>query len=83
MAFNELRAPVLARQEAQNQVRDATLRRAQDAGYVLPPSAVNPSMGGNAAESFAGKSALNQEAQRLRLNVLSGLDYLSGNLTSQ
>lgn len=61
--FNAARAPSLAREQAQNQVRDATLRPAQEAGYVLPPSAVRPTAVGNAVESFAGKAALKQEAE--------------------
>lgn len=62
MAYNELTAPSRAAAQAQNQVRDATLKKAQDAGYVLPPSQVNPGVAGNTLESFAGKAALNQEA---------------------
>ena len=61
--FNAVRAPALAREQAQNQVRDATLRTAQDAGYVLPPSSIKPTAVGNVAESFAGKAALKQEAE--------------------
>ena len=61
-SLNAVRAPGLAREQAQNQVRDATLRPAQDAGYVIPPSAIKPTATGNAVESFAGKAALKQEA---------------------
>lgn len=61
--FNASRAPGLAREQAQNQVRDATLRPAQDAGYVLPPSAIKPTAVGNVVESVAGKAALRQEAE--------------------
>lgn len=45
-----------------NQLRDASLREAQEAGYVVPPSQVRPTFLGNRAESVAGKAALNQEA---------------------
>ena len=72
-AFNAARAPMLAQKEAQNTVRDATLNRAQNAGYVLPPSTVNPTMIGNAAESFAGKAALKQEAELRNQQVTNSL----------
>ncbi len=72
-AYNAVRAPGLAQQQAQNQVRDASLKPAQEAGYVLPPSAVNPTMLGNAAESFAGKAALTQEAQLKNQQVTNRL----------
>lgn len=72
-AFNAARAPTLARQEAQNTVRDATLRPAQDAGYVLPPSAIKPTAVGNAIESFAGKTALKQEAEIRNQQVTNAL----------
>jgi hypothetical protein len=60
MAYNEARAPSLARQQAQNTVRDQTLQKAQDEGLKVIPSHVNPGMVGNAAESLAGKAALRQ-----------------------
>jgi len=62
-AFNASRAPALATAQAQNVVRDATLKSAQDAGYVLPLSSVKPTAAGNVVESFAGKAALKQEAE--------------------
>lgn len=71
--FNAVRAPGLAREQAQNQVRDATLRPAQDAGYVLPPSAVKSTAVGNAVESFAGKAALKQEAELKNQQVTNRL----------
>lgn len=61
MAYNELRAPSLARAKAQNTVRDATLKEAQDAGYKVIPSQVNPSLPGTVIESAAGKAALKQQ----------------------
>ena len=54
-------AAALARQQ-QNTVRDQTLRAAQKAGYVVPPSAVEPTFLGNRLESLAGKAAVGQEA---------------------
>lgn len=72
-AFNAARAPTLATQKAQNTVRDATLNKAQDAGYVLPGSAVQPSAVGNAVESFAGKAAMKQEAELKNQQVTNRL----------
>jgi len=71
--YNRLREPSLRAAEARNQVRDATLREAQDKGYVLPPSQVNPTAVGNAVESFAGKAALKQEAELKNQQVTNRL----------
>ena len=60
--YNAMRQPGLQRQQQQNQVRDATLREAQEAGYVLPPSQVQATFLGNRAESLSGKAALDQSA---------------------
>jgi hypothetical protein len=60
--YNAVRAPSLARQQQQNVIRDATLKEAQDAGYAVVPSQVNPSFVGNRLESVAGKAAMNQDA---------------------
>lgn len=57
----ENQASALAAQ-SRNAVRDKTLADAQKAGYVIPPSAVNPSGANKALESFAGKAAIGQEA---------------------
>lgn len=62
-AYNTARAPALAAARERNAVRDATLKDAQDAGYKTIPSQVNPSVAGNALESFAGKAALKQGAE--------------------
>lgn len=48
--------------QSQNAVRDATLKEATEAGYVVPPSAVRPSFWNKRAESIAGKAAVGQEA---------------------
>ena len=72
-AYNAARAPSLAAAEQRNQVRDATLKDAQDKGYVLPQSHVNPTAVGNAAESFAGKAALKQEAELKNQQVTNRL----------
>lgn len=72
-AFNAARASGLAQEQAQNQVRDASLKPAQDAGYVLPPSAIRPTAAGNVAESMAGKAALRQEAELKNQQVTNRL----------
>lgn len=72
-AYNAARAPALAREQAQNQVRDRTLQPAQDAGYVLPPSAIRPTAAGNVVESFAGKSAIKQESELKNQQVTNRL----------
>lgn len=48
--------------KSQNSVKDETLAMAKEAGYVVPPSAVEGSWLGNRIEGIAGKAALNQEA---------------------
>lgn len=62
MAYNEVRAPVLARQQAENAVRDSTLKAAQNEGYKVIPSHVNPGMAEGAIESMGGKAAIRQQA---------------------
>ena len=42
--------------------RNLTLKDAQDAGYKVAPSSVNPSFVNNRLESLAGKAAVKQEA---------------------
>lgn len=56
------RESVVQNQQTQNAVRDETLRAAREAGYVVPPSAVNPSATNKILESVAGKAAVGQEA---------------------
>jgi hypothetical protein len=45
-----------------NAARDATVREAQAAGYVLPPTHIKPSLLNRAAEGFAGKLTTQQAA---------------------
>lgn len=52
----------LARLQSRNQVADETLRMGREAGYVVPPSAVNDSFIGRRLESIGGKAAVGQEA---------------------
>lgn len=60
--YNEMRAPSLQRQQAQNVVRDETLKRAHEEGYVTPPSQVNSTFLGNRLEGLSGKAALDQDS---------------------
>lgn len=62
-----------ATKEAQNSVRDATLKAGQQAGYVVPPSAVNPSWINKRLESLAGKAAVGQEAAVRNQDVTNAL----------
>jgi hypothetical protein len=45
-----------------NAVREATIAEGHEAGYVTPPSRVNPSLLNNVVESFAGKAAIGQQS---------------------
>lgn len=56
------RESAAAARQSQNSVRDKTLRDAMAEGYVVPPSAVNPSNTNKVLESVAGKAAVGQEA---------------------
>jgi hypothetical protein len=49
--------------ESANAVRDTTLKTSQDAGYVVPPTATNPSLVNTALESASGRYATKQAAQ--------------------
>lgn len=60
--YNAARAPSLARDEARNAVRDETLRRGVDAGYVTPPSASGGGFVSRRLESIGGKAAIGQQA---------------------
>jgi hypothetical protein len=48
--------------EAQNAVRDATLKEARKVGYVVPPSSSNPTALNRAVEGISGKAATQQSA---------------------
>lgn len=52
----------LATQQGQNAERDATIRAAREAGYLIPPSSVNPSFKNQILESISGKIATAQTA---------------------
>jgi hypothetical protein len=61
-AYNAARAPSLARQEAENSVRDRTLKEAREEGYVVPPSSSGGGFLSRRLESIAGKAAVGQES---------------------
>jgi histone H3/H4 len=63
----------LAAQKAQNAVRDTTMAEAQKAGYVLPPSQVNPTTMNRLAEGFAGKLTTAQNAAAKNQTVTNKL----------
>lgn len=62
-----------ATRQGQNALRDATLKAGRDAGYVLPPSAVEPGFFTNRLESIAGKAALGQQASHQNQEVTNRL----------
>jgi hypothetical protein len=63
----------LSTSQAANSVRDATLKTAQDAGYVFPPSQVNPSALNRIAEGFAGKLTTAQNVSVKNQNLTNSL----------
>lgn len=56
------KAASAAAQKATNQVKDATAAMAKDAGYVIPPTQINPSKINQMLEGFAGKITTGQSA---------------------
>lgn len=56
------RQALASQQQAQNTVRDATIREGIDAGFSVPPATTNPSAMTNALESLSGKAATQQAA---------------------
>jgi hypothetical protein len=57
------RATAATNAETVNAVRDSTLKQSQDVGYVVPPTATNPSLKNTALESASGRYATKQAAQ--------------------
>ncbi|MDO8703311.1 MAG: hypothetical protein Q7J84_00045 [Sulfuricaulis sp.] len=56
------REQAAAMRQSQNSVRDATLKAGQEAGYVVPPSNINPSAANKIIESIGGRAATTQAA---------------------
>lgn len=59
--------------QIQNAVRDQTVAEAQAAGYVIPPSKINPGPINNTLESLAGKAATAQEAAARNQEITNAL----------
>ena len=57
------RAATAQNEAAVNSVRDQVLQEGRQAGYVVPPTEVNPSATATALESISGKAATKQAAQ--------------------
>lgn len=54
-------------------VKRATFKEVQEAGYFVPPSAVNPSATAKGLESIAGKAAVRQEVMQKNQEVTNRL----------
>jgi hypothetical protein len=67
------RQTAAAAQYAKNQPLNDTLKAGLDAGYVVPPSSVNPTFANNVKESISGKIATAQEASSRNQQVTDGL----------
>jgi len=63
----------VAASQTQNAARDATYSAAKEAGYVVPPTQVNPSLANQALEGFAGKIKTGQEASLKNQKVTNEL----------
>lgn len=59
--------------DPRNAVRDATLAKAKEAGYVVPPTVENPSFLNKRLEGVAGKAAIKQEVQIRNQEVTNSL----------
>lgn len=60
-------------EQSRNAVRDATLKVGHEAGYVVPPSAVESSFLKKRLESIGGKAAVGQEAAARNQQVTNAL----------
>ena len=58
---------------ATNSIKNETLKRGVEAGYVVPPSSVNPSFINKRLESIAGKAAVGQEAAARNQGITNAL----------
>ena len=67
------KAALLAEQQAKNAIRDATLKEAQDAGYIVPRSLYNPTFASNRVESIAGKAATKQQSAAMNQDITNTL----------
>jgi hypothetical protein len=60
-------------QQSQNSIRDATLKAAQEAGYVVPPSQAGAGIASRVLEGISGKFKTNQAAGIKNQNVTDRL----------
>lgn len=67
------RTATKAAEKSQNALKDVTLKEVQEAGYVVPPSAVEPSFAAKRLESIAGKAAVGQEASMRNQQITNEL----------
>ena len=51
-----------AKRQSLNSIKDGVLADGRAAGYIVPPSEINPTFWGNRLESLGGKAAIKQEA---------------------
>jgi len=72
-AIKTWRAAAAQSQAGLNAERDATLAAGRAAGYVVPPTAVNPSAVNTALESVSGKAATRQAAAETNQKVTNSL----------
>ena len=69
--------------KSQNSVRDETLRMGQEAGYVVPGSAVNPTATNRILESIGGKAAVGHEAVKRNQPITDALGRKAGGLSPE
>lgn len=62
-----------AARKSMNASRDATLKSAQSAGYVVPPSEVRPTLASGLMERISGKASVAQEASGRNQEVTNAL----------
>lgn len=72
-AYNAARAPSLARAQAENAIRDATIRKSHEAGYVAPPYEMNPTIVNKIAEGIVGTPSLESLASSKGQSVTNAL----------
>lgn len=72
---NRIAARQLAAQSeaSLNSARDTVLAQSRQAGYVVPPTAVNPNLTTTALESVSGKAATRQAAEDINAKVSNRL----------
>lgn len=73
-------APAIASAPTRAQMTAALLKKSQDAGYVVPPSQVNPTVTNKVVEGLAGKAATQQSASIQNQNVTNRLAAVANGL---